>query len=393
MAERIEKDREKFIEIIKGKIKKDLKKYFKPGQIILPRKKGDPVAIPIPKIDLPTFRYGKNRGGVGQGPGEPGTDLGPIEKKPGEGDGEKNAGEGHGEEIQIEFTQEEILEILEAELPNILPKGEKLVESEEVKYTEIRKIGPESLRHRKRTYKKALRRQLASGEYNPEEPKIIPVKEDKRYRSWKNIEKPQYNALIVFMRDVSGSIGPEERDIISYICFLTELFLKSQYDELETAYIVHDTIAKTVLNQEEFLSLDFGGGTKISSGHLELIRLIREKYPPENWNIYVNYFSDGFNWGEDDDVVIKLLKEDIIPIVNQYAYGEITLSRWWWGEKAKQTGEFSQPGNYGHKLAQEFKNEQKVVWAELSKTEDAFDAFKKYYGKFKNNTSKKKKKK
>jgi uncharacterized sporulation protein YeaH/YhbH (DUF444 family) len=59
MAERIEKDREKFIEIIKGKIKKDLKKYFKPGQIILPRKKGDPVAIPIPKIDLPYFSLRK----------------------------------------------------------------------------------------------------------------------------------------------------------------------------------------------------------------------------------------------------------------------------------------------------------------------------------------------
>ena len=379
MAEKIKKDRERFIDIIKGKIKKDLKKYLKPGQIILPRKKGGAVAIPIPSIDLPTFRYGKNKGGTGQGPGEPGKDLGPIGQEPGEG--EKKAGEGHGGEILIEFTQEEILEMLEAELPNILPKGEKLVESDEIKYTQIRKVGPESLRHRKRTYKKALRRQLAAGEYDPENPKIIPIKEDKRYRSWTIVEKPQYNALIVFMRDVSGSVGKEETDIISYICFLTELFLKSQYDEVETAYIVHDTIAKTVPTQEEFLTLHYGGGTKISSAHLELIRLVKEKYPAESWNIYVNYFSDGFNWGDDDSVVIKLLKEDIVPMVNQYAYGEIVLDRWWWGEKAKKTGEFSQPGNYGRELQQAMKPEEKVVWAELTKTDDTFDAFRKYYGK------------
>ncbi|MDP2945929.1 MAG: DUF444 family protein, partial [bacterium] len=125
----------------------------------------------------------------------------------------------------------------------------------------------------------------------------------------------------------------------------------------------------------------FGGGTKISSAHLELIRLTREKYPPENWNIYVNYFSDGFNWGEDDNTVVKLLKDDIIPIVNQYAYGEISIDRWWWGEVAKNTGEFSQPGNYGRKLSDEFKKEEKVIWASLTKTDDAFKAFKKYYGK------------
>jgi len=380
MAERIKKDREKFIQIIKGKIKKDLKKFFKPGQVILPKKKGDPVAIPIPKIDLPTFRYGKNRGGVAQGPGEPGTDLGPIEPEPGEGG--KQAGEGHGQEIQVEFTQEEILEILEAELPNIEPKGDKMIESDKVKYTEIRKVGPESLRHRRRTYKKALRRQLAAGDYNPEDPKVIPTKEDKRYRSWKNVEKPQNNALLIFMRDVSGSVGQEERDIISYICYCTEIWLRSQYDELETAYIVHDTVAKSIPTLDEFLKIDFGGGTKISSGHLEIVRLIKEKFPHENWNIYINYFSDGFNWGEDDDTVIKILKEDIVPFVNQYAYGEIGIERWWWGRistAAKE--EFSKPGQFGHKLAEEFKKEKKVVWAELAKTDDAFDAFKKYYGK------------
>ncbi len=381
MADKIERDRKKFIDIVKGKIKKDLKRFFKPGRVLIPRKKGDVISIQIPQIDLPTFRYGKNSGGIGQGEGEPGTDLGPVEQEPGKGEGEKKAGEGHGNDIMVEFTQEEILEMLQAELPRIQPKGEKMIESEDVKYTEIRKVGPESLRHKKRTYKKAMKRQMTSGEYDPKDPKIIPIKEDKRYKSWKYVEKPQNNALLIFIRDVSGSVGQEESDIISYICFCSELWLRFFYDELETAYIVHDTIARTVPTQDEFLRLQFGGGTYISSGHLEAIRLIREKYPPDNWNIYVMYFSDGFNWQEDDERAMKILKDDIIPIVNQYAYGEITIDRWWWGQKAKDTGEFSEPGRFGSNLVKEFRNEEKVVWAGLTKIEDAFDAFKKFFGK------------
>ncbi len=379
MGEKIDKDHKKFIDIVKGKIKQNLKVYVKPGSIILPKRKGEVVKIPFPKIDLPSFRYGKNLGGISQGEGEEGTDLGPLE--PQEGEQNKKAGEDHGDEIMIEFNQEEILEMLEAELPRIEPKGEKMIESDEVKYTTIRRVGPQSLRHVKRTYKQALRRQIAGGNYDPREPKVIPFKEDKRYRSWKNVEKPQNNALLVFMRDVSGSVGDEENEIISYICFFSELWLRSQYAELDTAYIIHDTVAKTVPDQKAFLETIFGGGTKISSAHLELIRLIREKYPPETTNIYANYFSDGFNWRGDDPIVIELLKKDILPVVNQYAYGEISINRLWWSEVAKSTGEFSRPGNYGKKLSEEFRKEEKVIWASLTKTDDALKAFKKYYGK------------
>lgn len=381
MGEKIEKDRKRFIDIVKGKIKQDLKKYFKPGKIILPKVKGQSVGIPIHKIDLPTFRYGNNHGGVGQGQGQPGDDLGPISQKPGEGEEEKQAGEGHGQEIIIEFTQEEILELLKAELPNIQPKGEKMIVSEEKKYTDIRKIGPLSLLHRKRTFKEALKRQMASGQYSLENLKIIPIKDDERYKAQQNIEKPQNNAVLIYMRDVSGSVSFEEREIISYICFCSELWLRSQYDALETAYIVHDTEAKRVETQKEFLEIDFGGGTYISSGHKELIKLISERFPPVLWNIYVLYFSDGMNWGEDDNIVIELLKKDILPVVNQYAYGEVDIYRWWWGGRAKDSGKFSTPGNFGYRLANEFTaTEPKVVWASLSKIDDAIDAFKKFYG-------------
>jgi hypothetical protein len=377
MLSRLEIDRQRFREIIKGRVKKELRKYLKPGSIILPTKDQDIITIPVPMIDLPDFRYGENFGGIGQGPGEPGQDLGSISKEP--GDAEKQAGIEPGSDfIDIEITIEELLEMLEAELPRIQPKGTKMIESEDVKYTSIRKIGPESLRHMKRTWKEALKREVSEGTYDPQHPVIIPTREDKRYRSWEIVKKPQNNAVVIFMRDVSGSMGSEEREIVRYVCWLTELWLRRQYDALETAYLAHDTRAWEVPTEKEFLEHYSGGGTVMSSVHEKLAEVINRRFLPKDWNIYPVYFSDGFNWGEDDKKVIERIKM-LLPDLNQYAYGEIDLERWWW-KGTTPTG-FSAPGRFGHALESEFVDEEKIVYTTLKNTNEAFDAFKIFFGK------------
>ena len=55
----------------------------------------------------------------------------------------------------------------ELALPRIAPKGRANIVEEKDKYTGIRQAGPESLRHFKRTYKKALKRQIASNYLRP----------------------------------------------------------------------------------------------------------------------------------------------------------------------------------------------------------------------------------
>src|SRR5438128_11333827 len=73
----IEQDYLRFRQIVRGKIKQDLKKYISQGELI--GKKGkDFVSIPVPQIEMPNFRFGRrNTGGVGQGEGDPGTPLAP----------------------------------------------------------------------------------------------------------------------------------------------------------------------------------------------------------------------------------------------------------------------------------------------------------------------------
>ena len=73
----------KFKQIVKGRIKKELRKYMSKGELL--GKKGKKiVSIPLPSIDLPRFKYGsKKTGGVGQGEGENGQPVGRGEDEAG----------------------------------------------------------------------------------------------------------------------------------------------------------------------------------------------------------------------------------------------------------------------------------------------------------------------
>ena len=59
----IKRDHLRFKQIIKGKIKQNLKKYIVQGEM-LGKKGKDVVSIPLPQIDIPHFRFGgKQQGG------------------------------------------------------------------------------------------------------------------------------------------------------------------------------------------------------------------------------------------------------------------------------------------------------------------------------------------
>src|SRR6185369_5933231 len=195
MGQKIERDHQRFRKIVRGKVKSNLGKYISRGEMI--GKKGrDFVSIPMPSIELPQFRYGqKGSGGVGQGEGQPGQPLTAPQEE-----GEGNAGDQPGGHIlEVDLSLEELAEILgeELALPRIEPKGKKNIITTKDKYTGIRQTGPESLRHFKRTFKRAMKRQIASGTYNPVDPIVVPIRQDKQYRSWKDVQLPDSVAVLI----------------------------------------------------------------------------------------------------------------------------------------------------------------------------------------------------
>ena len=123
---KIEQDHNRFRQIVRGKVKQDLRKYISHEELI-GRKGKDLISIPVPQIDIPTFRFSpQSQGGVGQGEGDAGT---PIASGDEAGSGE--AGNQPGEHLlEVDITVEELAQILgeELELPKIEPKGTKRIQ-------------------------------------------------------------------------------------------------------------------------------------------------------------------------------------------------------------------------------------------------------------------------
>ncbi len=321
---RIKQDHSRFRDIVRGKVRRNLKSYISNGELI-GKQGNDRVSIPLPQIELPRFKFSsQDGGGVGQGQGKPGDGIGDGDGQPGEGAGE--AGEGEGEKaLEVDVTLDELAQILgeELELPRIEPKGSKQVVSERDKYTGIRPVGPNSLRHFKRTYTRALKRTIATGEFNPKNPVVVPVKDDMRYRAWTTVSSPQANALVIYMMDVSGSMGDEQKEIVRIESFWINAWLKSQYEGIETRYIIHDATAKEV-DEHTFFHTRESGGTMISSAYKLAARLIESEYAASEWNIYLFHFSDGDNWSVDDtSVCVQVMREHLIPVCNQFSYGQV----------------------------------------------------------------------
>lgn len=322
MPMRMESDLNRFRKIVRGKIKKELRRFISSGDLI-GRQGKKLVTIPLPRIDIPHFQFGSNQqGGVGQGEGDVGDQVGQGQPQPGEGE----AGEGEGQHtLEVDVTLEELASILgeELALPNIENKGKKNIEDKQYKYTGILKQGPESLKHFKRTYKEALKRAIASGTYNPEDPLVTPVKEDKRYRSYRVQHLPIANAVIIYMMDVSGSMGDEQKEIVRLTSFWLDTWLSTQYEGLERRYIIHDATAREV-DQNTFYRTKESGGTLISSAYRLALKIIEEFYPASEWNIYLFHFSDGDNWsGNDTAECMKLLEGNLLPSANLFAYGQV----------------------------------------------------------------------
>lgn len=318
----IKRDHARFRSIVKGKIKQDLKKYVIHGEMI-GRKGKDRVTIPIPQIEIPHFRFGeKEQGGVGQGEGNPGDPIGQGDPQPGQGEAGNQAGE---HTLEVELTLKELAEILgeQLELPRIEPRGQKTLKSKRERYTSIAKQGPTSLRHFKRTFRETLRRQISMGIYNPNDPIIVPIRRDMRYRSWKTEVRHENNAVIIYMMDVSGSMGDEQKEIVRTEAFWIDTWLRSQYKGIETRYIIHDATAREV-DEDTFFKTRESGGTLISSAYKLCEKMIETDYAPSDWNIYPFHFSDGDNWsGEDTRLCMDILEKSLLPVCNVFCYGQV----------------------------------------------------------------------
>ena len=366
MSRAIDRDQKRFRQIVRGKIRGDLRKYINQGEMI-GRKGRETVSIPVPNVDIPHFRHGRRgSGGVGQGDGQVGQPIGRGGQQQGDGTGQ--AGDQPGGHIrEVEVSLDELADMLaEAlELPNIEPKGKDTVTSEKDRYNSVRRTGPDSLRHVKRTYKRALKRSIATGEFDPRNPVVIPVRDDEEYRSWTTVTEPQANAAVVYMMDVSGSMTDEQKEIVRTESFWIDTWLRRQYHGVERRYVVHDAVAHEV-DEDTFYRTRESGGTRISSAYNACRKIIDRDFPPDDWNLYCFQFSDGDNWGEDNRECLAQLTEHVLPKCNLFCYGQVDSP---YGS-----------GDYIRELRRIEGAHENLILSEIESREAIFDSIKDFLG-------------
>jgi len=145
---------------------------------------------------------------------------------------------------------------------------------------------------------------------------------DLRFRSRVKTPVPSSKAVMFCLMDVSGSMDEQRKELSKRFFILLYLFLTRHYEKIDLVFIRHHTQAQEV-SEEDFFHARETGGTVVSSA-LELMeKVIRERYPPGEWNIYGAQASDGDNWHHDSGRCRELLTDKLLPACRYFAYVQV----------------------------------------------------------------------
>ncbi len=124
------------------------------------------------------------------------------------------------------------------------------------------------------------------------------------------------------LMDVSGSMTEHMKDLAKRFFMLLFLFLKRRYGAVDIVFIRHTHEAKEVDEETFFYSAETGG-TVVSTALEEMRKVIEDRYPAADWNIYAAQASDGDNMSSDNAKSVALLRDVILPLCQYFAYIEV----------------------------------------------------------------------
>jgi uncharacterized sporulation protein YeaH/YhbH (DUF444 family) len=388
-SDRSAEDRRRHKELVEGSIKKNIGNIIAEESII-GQSGNKKIKIPIRGIKEYSFIYGKNIKGAASGDGDEkhGDVVG--EDLEGKNSGTGGAGDKEGEDIyETEITIEELVNYLfdDLKLPDIDRKKLSDLEAEKgFRNLGYQKKGiPPRLAKRRSVVEKIKRRQIyrrsldepdgtdkntLDGEdmgyfplteerpehfpfteekpghfplteerperfpFTEEKPERFPFTEDDlRYRRLKETHRKDFNAVVLCIMDVSGSMDQTKKYMARSFYFLLYQFLRLRYSHIEIVFIAHTTTAKEV-GELEFFHKGESGGTYISSGYEKALEIIEQRYNSSNWNIYAFHCSDGDNWTEDNKKAVELAAR-LCEVCNLFGYGEIVPGYYYAGSTVK----------------------------------------------------------
>jgi hypothetical protein len=368
MVERGKKDAKRHRDKQRERIKKQLQNIIS-EEAIITGKRGKVIKIPIKSLGIPYFKHGKAKEesvGIGQGSGKKGDVIG-KQKRQKDGKGGKQAGNEPGEHfIETEIEIEELLEMMleDLGLPNLEEKQtKKLLVEFGYRIRGIINSGPPPLLHKKKTMQAGIKRfwyfletlheetgcdkplcadalRETSGIINEalrllENKTVKKITENEKSIQpfpilhpddiiFHKIEKKQSyrsRAVVFALMDVSSSMDDDKRYYAKSLLWWLVEFLNKLYDNnVEIRFIVHDTTAWLV-PEEDFFKTSADGGTFCCSAYELTNSIIESDYPLSEYNCYIWHFSDGDDF--DPARTVGEVEKLIARGVNMISYGEI----------------------------------------------------------------------
>ncbi|MBV8467123.1 MAG: YeaH/YhbH family protein [Burkholderiales bacterium] len=359
-------NRERFLRRFRGQIKEAVARSIK-GRSITDIDSGEKISIPVKDVSEPVF--GHAHGGIWETvhPGNEEYLRGDQIERPdpngGGGGGGKASQDGEGEDdFVFELSREEFLNFFfdDLELPNLIKTQLAATQSFKNVRAGYTSEGTPSNIHVVRSLKGALGRRIALSAvpmarldeareeldelletHDEDDPEVIELRDeirslktriigipfidpfDLRYTNRVKVPRPSTQAVMFCVMDVSGSMDEQKKDTAKRFFILLYLFLMRAYDKIEVVFVRHHTQAAEV-DEHNFFHARDTGGTVVSSALKLVKQIIDQRFPTNDWNIYVAQASDGDNWDSDSVVCKDILLGDIMPLVQYYAYIEIT---------------------------------------------------------------------
>lgn len=279
--------------------------------------KGTKVTVPVTVLEDPAFRPEKQSAsegdeGPGMGEGKPGDIIGYL---PSDDEAEAGgAGEDEGLTYGVEVDVDELADLIFESLH--LPPIES---DEKAEYTD--ELRPDSRQKRgvhldkKATLVEHIKRAVLAGTDDWSN-------EDVRYREFIERRVPHQRAVVVFVRDASGSITEDMAYTAVAASWWIVKWLRRHYPTTEVRFILHGTEAVEA-TEEEFFKTVWMGGTYCSTG-LVKAKEVLESY--QTWSKYVIYYSDGDNFPSDR----RLFRDALTALsnVDMFVFGELIDPKW-----------------------------------------------------------------
>lgn len=361
-------NRERFLQRYKGQIKQAVERAVK-GRSITDFESGEKVSIPAKDVGEPQF--GHSRGGIWEtvNPGNKefikGDKVARPQPQGGAGAGRGRAGnsdETTEDDFVFELSREEFMNLFfeDLALPNMVKKQLASIDEFRVQRAGYTVSGTPTNIDVLRSLRGALGRRIAVGAgtsrslgraeeelaalleiCTENDDRVVALQReiealrmrvaaipfidpfDLRYSNRIKVPKPSARAVMFCLMDVSGSMDQQKKDMAKRFFVLLYLFLSRQYEKIELVFIRHHTSAAEV-DEHEFFNSRESGGTVVSSALVMLRDILRERYAAQEWNVYVAQASDGDNWDRDSVSCRQLLCNEIMPLVQYFAYVEIT---------------------------------------------------------------------